>query len=298
MKKNMKLSTTTEPFFQLFGYEEGIRTLAEIGYDALDMNLITCIYNDEFSDSNLEATCAMLLKTAKECGIYFNQAHAPFGGIYGTPDNEEGFAAVVRSMEIAAILGASIIVVHPCQHLNYAEYREELFAINLDYYKRLIPYAERFGIKIATENMWQNNCGARVPTDSVCSRSREFCRMVDEIGSPYLVGCLDIGHVSLMGADIPAFIRAMGKERLRALHVHDTDFVSDLHTLPFLGKIDFAPICEALGEIGYEGDFTFEAGNFFKRMPVELLPDAARMMYETGRYLADGIERARGGNGR
>lgn len=270
-----------------------IKMLADAGFDCYDISLFSGNDQQELFVENYREKARELRTYADTVGIACNQAHAPFGGIYGLPDNEEGFSAVVRSMEIAAILGAPIIVVHPIQHLNYAEYRDELFEMNLDYYHRLIPYAEGFGIKIATENMWQNNCGARVPTDSVCSRSREFCRMVDTVDSPYLVGCLDIGHVSLMGADIPAFIRAMGKERLRALHVHDTDFRNDLHTLPFLGKIDFAPICEALGEIGYEGDLTFEAGNFYTRIPTELLPAAARMMYETGRYLAEEIECAK-----
>ena len=54
MKEKMKLSTTTDTFFRLFGYEDGVKALAEIGFDALDMNLITCIYDEEFSDANLE----------------------------------------------------------------------------------------------------------------------------------------------------------------------------------------------------------------------------------------------------
>ena len=167
----MRVSTNTIASLQM-PLRDKVKLLAEAGFDCYDISLFSGYDQRELDGDDYREKAQALRKYADSIGIACNQAHAPFGGIYGTPDNEEGFAAVVRSMEIAAILGASIIVVHPCQHLNYAESREELFAINLDYYKRLIPYAERFGIKIATENMWQNNCGARVPTDSVCSRWR------------------------------------------------------------------------------------------------------------------------------
>ncbi len=288
----MRVSTNTIASLSM-PLREKIKMLAEAGFDCYDISLFSGNDQRELDGDDYREKAASIRAYADLIGITCNQAHAPFGGIYGDPDNEEGFSAVLRSMEIAAILGAPIIVVHPIQHLNYAEYHEELFEMNLVYYRRLIPYAEKLGIKIATENMWQNNCGARVPTDSVCSRPREFCRMIDELDSPYLVGCLDLGHAALMGADVPAFIRAMGKDRLRALHVHDVDFVHDLHTLPYLSKMDFAPICEALGEIGYEGDLTFEASNFYQRFPLPLIPAATRMMYETGKYLAAEIERAR-----
>ena len=109
--------------------------------------------------------------------------------------------------------------------------------------------------------------------------------------SPWLVGCLDIGHVSLMRADIYDFIRNMGQKRLQALHIHDTDFVKDLHTLPFTQKIDYQPILKALGEIGYQGDVTFEANGFFGGFPDALLLPAARLMAETGKYLAKQIKK-------
>ena len=141
--------------------------------------------------------------------------------------------------------------------------------------------------------MWQRNCGAKVPTDSVCSRSEEFVKLLDEIDSPYLVGCLDIGHVSLMGADIPAFIKALGNKRLQALHVHDTDFVSDLHTCPHYGKIDFESVAKALGEIDYKGDFTLEAWGFTKPLPDEAIPSAARLLHDVSRGLMAIIEASR-----
>ncbi|MBQ8005797.1 MAG: hypothetical protein IJ303_05755 [Clostridia bacterium] len=41
-------------------------------------------------------------------------------------------------------------------------------------------------------------------------------------------------------------IDVLGKDRLKALHVHDVDGHSDLHTLPFFSKIDWNSILKAL----------------------------------------------------
>ena len=122
-----------------------------------------------------------------EVGISCNQAHAPFPTSYGDSRDADVFDSIVRSMEIASIMGAQIIVVHPMQHLNYQEHQRELFQMNVDFYTRLLPYAEKFGIKVATENMWQDNNASRIPSDSVCSRAWEFCDLIDAVNSPWLV---------------------------------------------------------------------------------------------------------------
>ena len=80
-------------------------------------------------------------------------------------------------------------------------------------------------------------------------------------------------------------IRGLGKKRLQALHVHDTDGYRDLHTLPFTSGNDFRLIMRLLREIGYEGDLTFEADSFYAGFPDEMLPDVAEFMQKTGRQL-------------
>jgi sugar phosphate isomerase/epimerase len=82
----------------------------------------------------------------------------------------------------------------------------------------------------------------------------------------------------------------MGKDRLQALHVHDVDYVSDCHTMPFMESLDWNAVAAALAQIRYEGNFTFEADNFLIKMPRELMPEASRLMAQTGRYLIGRIE--------
>ncbi|MBO5852335.1 MAG: sugar phosphate isomerase/epimerase [Clostridia bacterium] len=292
----MLLSNLTQWSGSTLSAKEAIKINADAGFDAYDISLfgLTRDENFEFNCDNYAEKARELREYADSLGIVCNQSHAPFSTSTGDMEKDKWiFGKIIRSMEIASILGAKIIVVHPKQHLCYADYAEELFNMNVEFYKSLIPYCEKFGIKVAAENMWQNNNGSRVPSDSTCSRAWEFNKYLDAVDSEWIVGCLDIGHVSLMNADIPDFIRKMGNKRLQALHVHDTDFRSDKHTLPFMEKIDFIPVCEALAEIDYQGDFTFEADAFYRGKPEELYPATTKYMCEVGRYLVSKIEEAK-----
>lgn len=292
----MLLSNLTQWVGSSLSEKEAIKIIADAGFDAYDISLFKLTREEsyQFNSSDYVNIAKELREYADSLGIVCNQSHAPFPSSTGKPEEDKViFDKIVRAMEIASILGAKIIVVHPKQHLIYAEHPEELFEINVEFYKSLIPYCKKFGIKVACENMWQWNNGNKVPSDSTCSRAWEFCKYLDAIDSEWIVGCLDIGHVSLMNADIPAFIKTMGNKRLQALHVHDTDYKSDKHTLPFMEKIDFIAMCKALAEIDYKGDFTFEADAFYRGKPVELYPAATKFMCEVGRYLITQIENAK-----
>lgn len=284
----LKISTNTGGFYSRMDIGDSVKLISDAGFDCYDCSF--CDLSESvaqfFSKDRFRQSALEIRQYADSLGIVCNQAHAEFPTSRGNEADEEIFQTLVENVETAAILGAKIIVVHPIQHLNYAEHPRELFQMNVEFYKKLIPYAEEFNIRIATENMWQCNNGSHIPSDSVCSRAWEFCELIDTVNSPWLVGCFDIGHASLMDADIPSFIKTMGAERLQALHIHDTDFVHDNHTLPYIQKIDFSPILLALKEIGYCGDITFEANSFFQRFPDALLLDASRLMCSVGKYFA------------
>ena len=285
----MILSTQTDFLGRLYGEAEAIRMIKEAGFDAYDFSFFRMTEEPGYpmAGENFRDYAKSLRAVADEAGIPCNQAHAPFASSFGDPKrDEERFELIVRSMEAASILGAKVIVVHPKHHLPYVTQAEELKRQNLEFYKRLVPYCEKFGIKAACENMWQRNKPAHRIVDSVCSRPQEFCEYIDEVGSPWVAACLDVGHVALTDEDLALTIRALGPRRLQALHVHDNDLQQDTHTLPFTQKIDFAALTGALSEIGYEGDFTLEADNWLKPFPQELVPEALRMLYKTGRYLA------------
>lgn len=288
----MLLSTQNDDLMKAFGFEKAVKMLKDAGYDAYDMSLFqmfteadTCPLN---KDNYLERAKEMRAY-ADAIGITCNQAHAPFASSQGDDKDEWRFETIVRSMEIASILGAKCIVVHPKQHLTYINNKQALWDMNIEFYSRLIPYCEKFGIKVALENMWQYNHKGKRIIDSVCSRPEEFLAYLETLNSPWLVACLDIGHAALTDEDIPTFIRTLGKKHLKALHVHDVDYRDDRHTLPYMMDIDWAPVLDALAEIGYEGDLTFEADVFLRKLPAPLWETGTRFMADVGRYMVNTV---------
>ena len=53
-------------------------------------------------------------------------------------------------------------------------------------------------------------------------------------------------------------MRALGS-RLKVLHVHDNDGVSDRHAIPFSGVTDWEDFAVALKEVGFNGVLSLEA---------------------------------------
>ncbi len=267
----MLTSTQNGYLAKHYGQKEAIRILAEAGFEAYDISLYNLFStpDDPFNGDDFREIARDIRKYADSLGIVCNQAHGVFPTIRGDESDPARFQSLIREMEISSILGAKIIVVHPAHHLYYHKNKEALKEINREFYRSLIPYCEKFNIKVAVENMWRryyDKSGNRI-VDSACSQPDEFCEYVDMIDSPWIVACLDIGHVTLVGADMTEMIHKLGP-RLQALHVHDTDTCSDLHTLPFQSKTDWEEVTQALADINYSGDMTLEADTFYGSIPV------------------------------
>ena len=278
----MKLSTPTGHLHGIFGLEKTIDILAGAGYDAIDFSQSEKFVYEADSGKDYYTE---IRKYAEDKGVYFNQSHAPFASSFSDEEkNKKRFREITESIKRASYLGVENIIVHPCQHLEYAQEDspEKLFEYNMEFYKKLVPYSEEYGVKIAVENMWQYT---GYINHSTCSRPDEFIRYIDELNNDCFVACLDIGHAALVREDPDEFIRKLGNKRLKCLHVHDVDGTNDSHTLPYYGKINWEKVMKALAGIDYEGDLTFEADSFFSGKPQGLLPDCALLMAKTGRHL-------------
>jgi sugar phosphate isomerase/epimerase len=69
----------------------------------------------------------------------------------------------------------------------------------------------------------------------------------------------------------------------------------DSHMGEYTGGVNWARLMQTLAAIGYSGDFTFEADNFFRKLPAENALDASRFMCDVGRYIISFYEEAKGG---
>ena len=86
------------------------------------------------------AACAAAhLPATDDCGVVFNQSHAPMHSSYVDEEKtEKVFDLIKRSIEIAAIVGAKNIIVHPKQHLVYPEYKDVMREQNIEFYNKLL----------------------------------------------------------------------------------------------------------------------------------------------------------------
>lgn len=288
----MRISAETNFLSRRFGDEAAVRMIAEAGFDCVDYTMtLMCeeghILNSDAAFEHLNH----LKKLGQELGIVYGQAHAPFRFDLSCVSSglEQAMQSVVRCFEYAAVLEIPIVVVHPLQHLPYRTNQKAVWDLNMAYYRDLIPYARHFGIKIALENLFDRD-GRDILVAGVCADPRRYVEAIDRLDSPQIVACVDIGHGVLIGEDPGELIRALGHDRVKALHVNDNNQISDEHTIPYLGKGDWEEAARALADIRYDGDFTFEAFAFHNRFPDPMKQAALRFTAELGRYLTGRIE--------
>lgn len=294
----MRISTTTEVVDNHFGREEAVRMIARAGFDCADLGMfndaMTFGHDDPLLLDGYEEYARNLRNVAEESGICFNQAHAPFSmdmGVWETDEKawEDVLLRIRRAIEVAGILGAPRIVVHPVQYMIYWD-TDPAYMLNKnrEFYRLLIDDAKKAGVKICVENMWRMDLNSRIIRDSVCASPYEFAQYVDTFNqdADIFCACLDIGHCYITSHDPANAVRVLGS-RLEALHVHDTDFFRDLHTCPLTGKIDQYAVAQALAEIGYKGDFTLEAAAFLRPFRPEFYQEALNFMAKVSRHLAN-----------
>ena len=252
--------------------EEAIRAMKNAGYDAVDISLWVLSGHGGVMDSdNWEDRIAEIAQCCRENALPVHQTHAntPGGMEWDDPeyDWEHMNRTNLRNCKATKMLGGSWMVVHP---MNLP--RDPLYSAkkakeaNLRYLAPYIEEAKKQGIGIAVENMVdfrgfrRRYCGGDI---------FELIDLVDTIHDPAVGICLDTGHANLAGIDVPAAIREIGT-RLAATHINDNrDNGSDEHLFPYFGTVNWKETMRAFREIGYEGDFAYEAGS-------QKLPASAR----------------------
>lgn len=276
----MKLVTTTDFFSKRFGEKNALKLIKDTGFDGFDYSMFNA---DLINRMDYFEYISELKSYADSIDIRCYQAHAPFP----SDTDSETITCIIRSIKAAAIMGAEIIVIHPMRGEGrlYRECSDEIFEENIKFYNTLLPYARENDIIIALENMYMTDLRRGIKVSNVCSHSDEFVKYLDALNSDYITACLDIGHAALV-SDCPAnMIKKLGN-RIGALHVHDVDYTNDNHTLPYLGKLNWNEICNALAKINYKGNFTFEADAFYSEyMDDDFIPKAAAFAHEVGRSL-------------
>ena len=282
----MKLSSNIFRFQKEFGIKKTIDIFSDAGFEGIDFNLDM----PEYQENDYPKEYYYELKDyAKSKGIGFYQTHAPFG--YKVEDEiakNHCFAEIVNAIRYSSYLGADMMVVHPCRGME--NYREAgtydiMLEKNIDFYKRLIPYYEQYGVKIAIENIgW-----------CISDTADGLLDIYNNLNHEAFTICFDAGHAGVCGQDVVEMAKKFGS-KIGCTHIHDNDGVNDYHTLPYYGVIDWESVMKALAESGYDGNLNYEAGIFANNLPRELCPDAAKYMAKVGKHLISRFNYYKGGN--
>lgn len=116
-----------------------------------------------------------------------------------------------------------------------------------DSLNRIIPYAERVGVKLFLEN---------IPM-GVLPTAKLIMEWIAEFDSPALTVCYDVSNAQFIKEDPAEGVRTVAS-RLDLLHLSDTPFESWKHDPIGSGTVDHAAVAQALRDIDYKGMSSLE----------------------------------------
>lgn len=274
----MILSIENFLFREKFGEELALKMIKEAGFNGVDYSF-NCHNEDgtwgSIDLSEHKKTALQVKALLGKYGLICNQSHAPFYFKYGEKMNlsEKSFSDVVRSIEFASIIGAKSIVIHAIKVPEGVDF----LTYNYDYYKAYQPYAEKFGIKIAVENL----------LNSKFWLPQKLCGFIKELNSPVFCACVDVGHAAIVGVEPENFIDGMDKNLIECVHLHDTDGQLDRHWIPYQGSHNWENILRALVKYGFDGDMNLEVIHSFDNLPANLYQSMLNYTAAVGRELID-----------
>lgn len=168
---------------------------------------------------------------------------------------ERAIANAERSIEICGWLGVRSLLYLPgmVSAVFVPDYPPQPYAevdrLAKEGVERLLPAAQRHGVTLAIENVW--NRYLLSPLDMQA--------FIDSFRSPLVASYFDVGNVMLFGHP-EDWIRTLGA-RIAAVHLKDFRVaVGNLDGFVDLlsGDVDFKSVMAAFRSIGYEGTFTAE----------------------------------------
>lgn len=289
--------------------EKSMAIAQECGIEALDFNIDHVINPAEYVKGKEFPLCdkpteefvenfAPLKAAAEKYGIAFSQMHAPFPTWY--EDNAAAtdylLSVVEKILAVCAFVGCPALVVHPYN----SGCRKKDIEINLEMYRRLMPAAKKYGVRVCLENLFSVFKGHVI--EGVCTNAEDACYLIDtlnaEAGEDVFGFCFDVGHANITGKNIRAYLNTLGK-RLTVLHIHDNDGNGDKHLMPYTQTTDiwgsnpgtnWEGFIDGLRDIGYEGNLSFETFKAVKAFPKELEKEVLTLITAIGRYFRKKIE--------
>lgn len=253
--------------YDWFGYqisiEDRYRLIKEAGFDGVLM-----WWSDGFGRGEyLEGP-----EKARKAGLYIENIHTPIQN-----QNDLWMDNLVGETEAQLYLQcvkdcADFEIPAMVVHLPNDEH--VINELGLDRVKRIAEKAEKLGINVAMENLWN---------------IKNLEAVLTKIDSPRVGFCYDSCHHA-NNPDAGDLLKKYG-QRLMTVHLHDNGGIHNQHQLPFDGGIDWPAVMKKIAETGYTGAIALEPMNWdYKELsPEEFL----RKAYEKAKILEENYEQHR-----
>lgn len=220
-----------------------VRSAAEAGYCGIEL----MIYPGHlWEGASGDAGPAAVRRALEETGLAAVSVNGPNIDLNIAAAVEEMRAYSLRTLEshirIAGEIGARFLVLGPGKaNPLFPLDREILLGHFFAALDRLLPLADRCGVKISVENM----PFAFLPS------ATDILDALAAYGHPGIGVIYDVANAHFIGEDPCAGLRLM-QQRLDLVHLSDTTRTLYRHDPIGMGDVDFAAVPPVLAEIGYD----------------------------------------------
>lgn len=294
--------------------ETGFVLLKQTGFSFADFSLNGYLMNTSLYQSKLntffdqsvqelEQFFAPHKQGAKAAGIVINQMHMPYP-IY-VPRAEQEInnylrnQVVPKSMAICHYFNCKYIVIHGFKLAHFLGSEAQEWKETAKLIDAIATMAKEMGITICIENLYDSIGGHHV--EGPCCNAGKAVQRIDAFNEKYkaevLGFCFDTGHANLVGIDFERFLTTLG-DRIKVLHIHDNDGISDLHQIPFTfsktrenrSSTDWDGFIRGLRNIKFDKVLSFETAPVLSAFPESMKPDVLGFIAGIGRYFSRKVE--------
>ena len=218
--------------------EDKFELIKSLGFQGVEMNSPSTIDKDE------------AVKARDKTGIVI---HGVIDSIHwkdtlSDPDEKvraRGLAGLETALKDAKVYGADTALLVPGVVKGEVTY-EQCWQRSRDEVRKAVPLAEKLGVKIAIEVVWNN----------FITKPEQLVEYVDQFKTPYVGAYFDCSNMVKFGVKSGDWIRQLGKRMLKF------DFKGYSKSKGWVpigeGDEDWPDILKALAEIGYNGWATAE----------------------------------------
>ncbi|GAP18794.1 fructoselysine 3-epimerase [Levilinea saccharolytica] len=174
----------------------------------------------------------------------------PYNMMIGTEAmRRESLDYIKLSMDMAKKMDAGFTLISAA-HAGYDTPRKEYWARLIRNLKELAAHAEAIEMDLLLEPLTQYE-------SNVVVTCNDLVEALDEIHSPRLLGMCDICPPFCNQEPIMSYFHKLG-DRLRHLHIIDSDGRSDMHLVPGEGSIPLRQLFREIEAVNYRGFCTIE----------------------------------------